>query len=99
VIVVSNFVSHPNTRTLHRGTRENGPECGQPGDSWVGVDATDPLEAVVRYATPPCTKCIDHSLRLSTLYQIEHSATVIRQDRADIIDRLPWELPKEADSQ
>jgi len=94
----SDFISHPNTRTLHRGTRTDGPDCGQAGDSWAEVDAETPLEAVLDYATPPCTKCINHVGPLNALYKIDHSAFRIYQEKSEIISQLPWEDPREQDT-
>lgn len=90
------FISHPNTRTLHRGTREVGAECGQPLQSggWGRVDAENPVDAVLTYGTPPCTKCFKHTNRLNTLYLIEHSARVVRKSKQDVLDLLPWDEPE-----
>lgn len=90
------FICHPNTRTLHRGTREVGAECGQPLQSggWGRVDAENPVDAVLTYGTPPCTKCFKHTNRLNTLYLIEHSARVVCKSKQDVLDLLPWDEPE-----
>lgn len=85
------LISHPNTRTLHYGNRDDGAKCGQPSDSWATVDAEHPLDAVVTYATPACCKCFPESLRLNTVYRIDHSALVVGIDREKVIRRLPWD--------
>lgn len=91
------FISHPNTRTLHNGTREEGADCGSYADSWATIDAMNPLQAVVEYAVIPCTHCIDHTGQLNAVYQAEHTATVIHQDVDEIVARLPWELIEETE--
>ena len=94
---MSDFISHPNTRTLHRGDRENGPSCGQQSDSWATVDAENPLEAVLDYATPPCSKCFKHTGRLNAVYKDKHTATVVYADIDDVIRLLPWNRPTNTD--
>lgn len=92
--VVDEFISHPNTRTLHRGTRDDGAACGQPGDTWVGVGADNPLEAVVAYGVRPCSKCFKRSYRLAIVYKKVHSATLITRDMAELTATLPWSPPR-----
>jgi hypothetical protein len=86
------FISHPNTGTLHYGTRADGADCGAYADSWAVVDADNPLDAVVNYATPPCTRCFDHAHQLVPVYKKLHSAVVIRRDLDDLAARLPYEV-------
>ncbi|WP_135306327.1 hypothetical protein [Haloarcula amylovorans] len=71
------FVSS-NTNTVHRGTQEDGPECGtqQKGD-WAAVDADDEEEAVMDYNLQPCTRCIENSYRLEQWRKDIFSATVM----------------------
>ena len=87
------FISNPNTRTMHYGTRETGAECGSQADSWAELDAVNPLHAVEKYAAIPCTRCFNHVGRLNTVYTDRHSATVCYQDVSEVIERLPWSLP------
>lgn len=66
-------------RTVHRGTREDGAECGQThGSEWASVDAEDAEEAVMRYNLVPCSKCISNSSRLDRWRMDVHSAYVVR---------------------
>jgi len=71
------FISS-NTRTVHSGTREDGPECGtrQKGE-WATVDADDEEEAVMDYNLQPCTRCIKDSFRLEQWRADIRSATVM----------------------
>lgn len=86
------FISHPNTRTLHRGDRDDGAECGQQSDTWATVDAENPLDAVLTYGTYPCSKCFHHAAGLGRVYLKKHSATVVRADLSEIVARLPWDV-------
>jgi len=90
------FISHPNTRTLHRGTRDDGAECGQQNDSWAVVDAKDPLDAVMYYGTPPCSKCFRHAAGLRRVILKTHRPVVIHADLSDIVNRLPWSLDEDS---
>lgn len=95
----SEFVSHPNTHTLHRGTREDGAECGTQSErGWAPIEAENPAEAVLRFATPTCTRCFKRSRLLDRLYLIEHSATVCQASVADVLERLPWDVPDEREA-
>ncbi|QIO25477.1 hypothetical protein [Haloarcula sp. JP-L23] len=71
------FISS-NTGKVHRGTREDGPECGtrQKG-AWASVDADDEEEAVMDYNLNPCTRCIERSYELARWRADVHSATVM----------------------
>jgi hypothetical protein len=91
------FVSHPNTRTLHRGTREDGAECGQYSeDGWATVDAEDPMDAVVNYATKPCSKCFTTGYHdLQRVYLKEHTAVLCEYETEEIIDPSRWEVQTE----
>lgn len=73
----SDFISS-NRRTVHRGTQEEGPECGahQKGE-WATVDADTAEEAVMDYNLVPCTRCIENSYRLERWRKDVHSATVM----------------------
>lgn len=65
--------------TVHRGTREDGPECGvRQNGEWASVDADDEEEAVMDYDLVPCTNCIENSLRLERWRKDVHTAHVIR---------------------
>jgi hypothetical protein len=86
------YISHPNTSTLHKGDRESGAACGTQSESWATVEAKNPLDAVVTYATPPCTRCFRFTGRLATIYKHHHSATVVHQDIDNVVDGLPWSL-------
>lgn len=86
------FVQHPNTRTLHRGSREGGAECGQPSDSWAELEAENPLDAVLTYGGSACTKCFRRAAGLRRVDLKEHSSHRIHADLSDIVDRLPWSL-------
>jgi hypothetical protein len=78
---------------VHRGTRETGAECGQVlrTSDWAGVNAANPLDAVVRFGKRPCLKCFAHATDLDTIHTIDHTSFVIHHDREDVIDRLPYE--------
>jgi hypothetical protein len=91
------FISHPNQRTLHRGTREDGAKCGVGSDSWGRVDAKNPLDAVVNYATPPCTRCFNHTRQLAAIYKKVHSAAVVHRDMDELTKRLPWSIDSDTD--
>jgi len=89
-----NYISHPNTRTLHRGTREDGAECGQPSDSWAKVDAVNQMHAVLKYATPPCSKCFTHGYHdLQRVYLKEHTAVACEYSTEDVIEASSWSIP------
>jgi len=80
------FIFNTSTDTVHRGTREGGPECGTHIPSEVGsVDASDAEEAVMKYNLVPCSKCIDRDLLLNRWRVDVHGATVIHN--ADTPDR------------
>jgi len=88
-----NFISHPNTRTLHRGTREDGAACGQPSDSWAVVDAENPMGAVLHYATPPCSKCFTHGYHdLKRVYLSEHTAVACEYTTESVVNASSWEV-------
>lgn len=75
---VEQFIFNPSTDTLHRGTREEGPECGTHIPTEVGsVDASDVEEAVMKFNLVPCSKCIDNDLQLNRWRVDVHGATVI----------------------
>jgi len=79
------FISSP-ARTVHRGTREDGAECGQThGGEWGLVDAEDAEEAVMKYDLKPCSKCFSNSMRLNKWRMDVHSAFVI--ESADTPER------------
>lgn len=71
------FISS-NASTVHRGTPEDGPQCGtrQKGE-WATADADDEEEAVMDYNLQPCTRCIERSYRLEQWRADIHSATVM----------------------
>lgn len=71
------FISSP-ARTVHRGTREEGADCGQTHDGeWGEVDAEDAEEAVMRYNLVPCSKCFDNSYRLNRWRVDVHGSTIV----------------------
>jgi len=88
------FISHPNTRTLHIGTRERGAECGQVSqEGWASVDATNQLDAVLNYATQPCRKCFTHGYHdLHRIYLKEHTSILVEKPLDELTKTLPWEL-------
>jgi len=89
-----NFISHPNTRTLHRGTRDGGAECGQPSDSWATLDAENQMHAVLKYATPPCRKCFTHGYHdLKRVYLNEHTAVACEYTTKEVIESSSWDVP------
>jgi len=94
------FVSHPNTRTLHRGTREDGAECGQPdSDGWAEVDAENPLDAVLNYGTQPCTKCFRTNYHdLKRVYFSEHTAVACEYETEEVIEESRWSLQPDTDN-
>jgi len=91
------FISNPNTRTMHYGTRERGADCGTQADTFAELDAENPLHAVEKYAAKPCTRCFEHVCRLNSVYIDRHSATVFHGDISEVIGRLPWSLPPDTD--
>jgi hypothetical protein len=93
------FVSNPNTGTLHRGTRDGGVQCGSSCKSWATVDAPNPLAAVVNHGTPPCSRCFDHTHRLNRVFVKLHTATVIRKDMDELTATLPWSVDDDETAQ
>jgi hypothetical protein len=92
------FISHPNTRTLHRGSRSDGAECGQPSDSWATVDAENPLDAVLNYGCPPCSKCFSRGYHdLSRIYYKEHTAVLCRYSVEEVIESSIWPIDADTD--
>lgn len=90
-----NFVSGSTTHRFHQGTADDGARCGQVLNKgrWTDLGASNPLQVVVKYGVEPCLKCFDrYRSQLHTLVLIDHSAYRVRDDREDVIDRLPWEL-------
>lgn len=73
------FISNPNSGMLHRGTREDGPECSARlmARSAAPVDAESEEEAVMRFNLIPCTNCIDDHYKLNKWRLDVHSATVM----------------------
>lgn len=93
---MSDYIAQPNTGRLHKGTREDGAECGQYTETpWSDVDAENPLEAVCIYAVNPCTKCFSRTIALHKVLLKLHSAHVIRKDLEEITKHLEWEIPEE----
>jgi hypothetical protein len=88
------FISHPNTRTLHRGTREDGAECGQPGsEGWAEVGAENPMSAVLNYGTQPCFKCFRTGYHdLERVFLSEHTAVACRYEADEVIDSSRWSV-------
>ena len=90
---MSDFVCHPNTRTLHRGTRDEGAACGQPSDSWAEVDAENQMAAVLNHATPPCSKCFTHGYHdLKRVYLKEHTAVACEYTTAEVVEASSWDV-------
>jgi hypothetical protein len=88
------FISHPNTRTLHRGTREDGAGCGQPAEAWAEVDAENQMDAVLNYGTPPCSKCFKHGYHdLQRVYLSEHTAVACEYTTENVIEASSWSVP------
>lgn len=87
------YVTNANNRTMHKGDRENGPECGSQPQSLATLDAENPLHAVDKFAVVPCTRCFRYTGRLTAYYKDKHTATVVHQNTQDIIRSLPWEIP------
>lgn len=65
-------------RTVHRGNREDGAECGATVDNgWGIVRAGDEEEAVMKYNLSPCTNCIEEHSKLNLWRMDCYSSTVI----------------------
>jgi len=91
---IEQFICHPNTRTLHRGTREDGAECGQPdSEGWAEVDAENPMDAVLNYGTQPCTKCFRTSYHdLKRVYFSEHTAVACEYETEEVVEESRWSV-------
>lgn len=80
--------------TFHRGSREDGTECGQTAPSgWAQFEAPNPMMAVVDYAHAPCTKCFNgaRTRALEQLHLALHSPTITSRSVPGIIESLPWD--------
>ena len=88
------FVSHPNTRTLHYGTLQEGANCGQVTQvGWAEVDADNQLDAVLNYGTQPCSKCFTYAYHdLKRVYLKEHTAVKCHYSLEEAIESLPWSV-------
>lgn len=71
------FVS-TQSRTVHRGSSEDGTECGTIAQNgWVPVNADTEAEAVLDYNLKPCSKCIENSYELEQWRKDLHTAHVV----------------------
>ena len=91
--VVTGRQAQLNGSTFHRGTREDGAECGQVADSWAQFEAVNPIVAVAKYAHTPCSSCFGKAYALSGLYRALHTNSILDRDPDEIASRLPWEVP------
>ena len=77
--MAGSFVSS-SRRTVHRGTREDGADCGTQQDGeWGHVDAETEEEAVLRYNLVPCRRCIDRSMELERWRKDLYSSLVMHK--------------------
>jgi len=74
----NDFISNPNSKRLHRGSREDGPNCSAKiSTTPTVIDAETPTEAVLRYNLLPCINCIENHYQLNRWRLDLHSATVM----------------------
>lgn len=70
-------------RTVHRGTRDDGPECGtRQNSAWATVDADTEEEAVMKYDLVPCTRCIEDHYKLELWRKDAYDAVVVHSEDA-----------------
>lgn len=76
-----------NTNKVHRGTQEDGPECGaRQKDEWASVDAGDEEEAVMDYNLSPCLNCIMRPLTLSRWRRMIHGPSALDRDEVPTLE-------------
>jgi len=92
------FISHPDTKTLHRGDPESGPRCGTVAEEWDGVEADDALEGVLQFGRSPCQQCFTAGYHtLNRVYLKEHTAVRTEVSLQAIVGPSQWSLDEEGD--